>query len=129
MYVWLSRKTQSGRRRPSKRQDGRRRPVEKRQEGEGRRRPVEKFSLVDIDQLKTSGWSTSTSRKPQWSMSTSRKSQWLAVGGQRCRLQADVFITPHKIHLRLLLLFNCYCYSIYLLGSNKFCLSKLFEFE
>ena len=38
-------------------------PVEKRQDEW--RRPVENLSLVDVDQLKTSGWSTSTSRKRQ----------------------------------------------------------------
>ena len=52
-----------GRHRPVEKLSGRRRPVEKCQDGQ--RRPVEKLSLVDVDQLKTSGWSMSTSRKRQ----------------------------------------------------------------
>ena len=39
-----------------------RRPVEN---VSGRRRPVKNISLVNVDQLKTSVWSTSTSRKHQ----------------------------------------------------------------
>ena len=43
----------------------------------GQRQPVEKFSLVDVNQLKSTVWSKLTSRKVQFGQRLPRKVQWL----------------------------------------------------